>query len=87
MMTLPVSYLDDLHNYVCAVKFTKKDGSIRDMLCTLREDRLPAQTDIEENIQKKKPNADVVSVWDIENEGWRSFRKDSVTSFKKQLDL
>jgi len=78
---LPTSYLDSLKHFECKVKFQKKDGSERTMLCTLRPDALPIQTDLEEQIQNRKINADVVSVWDLENNGWRSFRKDSVVDF------
>jgi hypothetical protein len=70
-----------LHAGVVQVTFTKKDGTERVMECTLKEDMLPAQVDIEEAIQKKKPNPDVLAVWDVEKEGWRSFRWDSVTAW------
>lgn len=63
------------------VTFIKKDGTERKMRCTLREDLLPAQTDLEEAVQKKTPNPDVLAVWDLENEGWRSFRYDSIIGF------
>jgi hypothetical protein len=81
IMTLPTSYLDNLKASICQVQFTKKDGTIRDMLCTLNEVHLPTQTDLEEQIQKRKDNTDVVSAWDVKAKGWRSFRKDSVISF------
>lgn len=68
-----------LHAGVVQVTFTKKDGTERVMECTLQEEMLPQQVDIEEAIQKKKPNPDVLAVWDIENQGWRSFRWDSIT--------
>jgi hypothetical protein len=51
------------------------------MRCTLRADLLPAQTDLEESIQKKAPNPEVLAVWDLENVGWRSFRYDSIIGF------
>jgi hypothetical protein len=59
----------------------KKDGTQRTMLCTLMPGSLPAQTDLEEAVQKKTPNPDVLAVWDLENKGWRSFRYDSVLGF------
>lgn len=65
------------------VVFIKKDGTERTMLCTLNPDLLPAQTDIEEVVQKKTPNPDVLAVWDIENAGWRSFRYDSIIGFSE----
>lgn len=70
-----------LHNGVVQVLFVKKDGTERKMLCTLKADLLPAQTDLEEAVQKKTPNPDVLAVWDVEAAGWRSFRYDSVIGF------
>ena len=70
--------LNLLHTETVDVEFTKKDGTNRIMTCTLRADKLPAQTDLEEGIQKKKPNDDVLAVFDLVNQGWRSFRWDSL---------
>lgn len=66
---------------VVEVLFVKKDGTERRMVCTLKPDLLPAQTDVEEQVQKKTPNPDVLAVWDLENQGWRSFRYDSIIGF------
>lgn len=70
-----------LHEGIVEVVFIKKDGTERKMKCTLKADLLPAQTDLEEAVQKKTPNPAVLAVWDLENEGWRSFRYDSVIGF------
>jgi hypothetical protein len=69
-----------LHLGPVNVIFIKKDGTERKMRCTLKPSLLP-QTDLEEAVQKKTPNPDVLAVWDLENEGWRSFRFDSVIGF------
>lgn len=79
--------MNDLSKGICQVVFTKVNGDTRIMRCTLEETMLPQQIDIEESIQKKKPNPDVVSVWDIEAQGWRSFRWDSVKEFKTEFNL
>ena len=63
------------------VLFVKKDGTERRMTCTLKPDLLPQQTDLEEQVQKKTPNPDVLAVWDLEANGWRSFRYDSIIGF------
>jgi hypothetical protein len=73
-----------LHNGVVEVLFLKKDGTERRLICTLKADLLPAQTDLEEAVQKKTPNPDVLAVWDTENQGWRSFRWDSIIGFTEQ---
>ena len=73
-------YLNNLHDNICLVKFTKKDGSIREMRCTLKQNFLPAQTDLEEHVQRKA-SIESISVWDLDKIGWRSFRIDSVLEF------
>lgn len=65
------------------ILFLKKDGSERRMKCTLRQDLLPKQTDLEEAVQKKTPNPDILAVWDLEKEAWRSFRYDSIIGFSE----
>ena len=66
--------LDSLKQGITVVEFNKVNGEYRKMQCTLSESFLPEQIDIEEAIQKKKPNPDVIAVYDIEAKGWRSFR-------------
>ena len=78
---------EDLHDGVCKVVFTKANGDERVMHCTLREELLPPQMDVEEVIQKKKSNPDVLAVWDVEAKGWRSFRWDSVKEFTTEFNL
>jgi hypothetical protein len=79
--------LDALHNGICVVTFTKKNGEERVMSCTLDEEFLPAQIDLEEVVQKKVPNPDALAVWDTDIGAWRSFRWDSVKDFKKEINL
>ena len=71
----------NLYTSIVNVTFIKKDGTQRLLRCTLKPDLLPQQTDIEEAVQKKTPNPDVLAVWDLENDGWRSFRYDSIIGF------
>jgi hypothetical protein len=75
---------DALHTNVCTVTFTKVNGDERVMQCTLNEALLPAQIDLEEAIEKKTktPNPDVLAVYDVTAQGWRSFRWDSLKDFK-----
>ena len=76
-----------LREGICKVIFTKANGDTRVLQCTLNELLLPEQVDLEEAIQKKKPNPDVLAVWDLENSGWRSFRWDSVKEFSTEHNL
>lgn len=75
--------LDLLHKSVVSVKFVKKDGTDRIMQCTLKADLLPEQVDLEEVVQKKKSNPEVLAVFDTEKQAWRSFRWDSVIGFSE----
>mgnify|MGYP003660898410 CR=1 FL=1 len=61
-----------LNEGIISVLFTKKDGTERLMECTLHEDYVP------EIKGTKAINPDVIAVYDIEAEGWRSFRWDSI---------
>jgi hypothetical protein len=72
-----------LRETIVQLCFIKKDGTERNMLCTLNANYLPAQTDLEEAVQKKAPNPDVLAVWDLEAQGWRSFRYDSIIGFSE----
>ena len=66
------------------VTFKKKDGSERVMNCTLEAEKLPP-FEVKENAKPKKENLDVVSVYDIKAQGWRSFILKNVTNIK--LDI
>lgn len=63
---------------VATVTFTKKDGSERVMKCTLKPDQLPP-TPVTEGKKERKANEDVLAVYDVEAQGWRSFTIKSVT--------
>ena len=63
-------------NGVITVRFTKVNGDERTMKCTLLTEYLPNQTDIEDTTTRINDN--VLAVWDVEANGWRSFRVDSV---------
>ena len=78
-----------LKNGVCKVVFTKANGDNRVMHATLNESMLPEQIDLEEVIQKKtkKPNPDVLAVFDVEAKGWRSFRWDSLKEFNTEFNV
>lgn len=69
-----------LQQGVATVTFTKVDGSERVMKCTLKRDVLPEkETTVTESDKKDNPN--LLSVWDIDANGWRSFKVDSVTGW------
>jgi|FreactcultureFD7_1027221.scaffolds.fasta_scaffold01388_16 hypothetical protein len=59
------------------VYFTKKDGTERKMICTLNPDVLPKR-EVNENKKERIVSENIVAVYDVEAEGWRSFNIDSV---------
>lgn len=75
--------LKSLNLGVVQVTFTKKDGTQRVMECTLQEGVVPPAQKDDPLTQKKVRaiNEDVQVVYDVEKQGWRSFRWDSVTAW------
>jgi hypothetical protein len=59
------------------ITFTKKDGTERVMKCTLQPELLP-KVEIKEDKQPRKKSTDVLSVFDLEMNNWRSFTLKSV---------
>jgi hypothetical protein len=76
-----------LKEKICQVIFTKVDGTTRVMNCTLNSAMIPAELSEETQKRTKTENIAVQAVYDIEAQGWRSFRWDSVTSFRDDLNL
>lgn len=66
---------------VATVTFTKVDGTERSMKCTLNNKIIPQTTEEKKTARTKTENPNVISVWDTENNGWRSFRWDSIKAF------
>ena len=75
--------MKELQDRDCRVIFKKTNGEERDMVCTLREDAIPAASKTDPLSQKKvrSVNEEVIPVWDVNKQAWRSFRVDSVISF------
>lgn len=70
-----------LHENVLKINFTKKDGTTREMRCTLQADLLP-EVKVTEGKEgathKRQKNYNIVPVWDLDNDGWRSIRVASI---------
>ena len=85
-----------LHTGECIVEFTKINGEVRTMPCTLNESLiLPAPVhvtntdnpvDFPAPKKEKKQNPDVMSVWCLDKKEWRSFRIANVISAKAKDD-
>lgn len=66
------------------VTFTKKDGTERIMNCTLQAEMLP-KVEVKEDRVPRKQNTDTLAVYDLDNQGWRSFTIKSVKSITFDL--
>jgi len=67
-----------LRERVVGVTFIKKDGTERVMQATLSQNFIPEATNSENSATTRKKSDEALAVWDIEAQGWRSFRWDSV---------
>lgn len=68
------------------VCFEKKDGTFRIIRCTLRPDLVPKtikEIEREKAKAKRRESENSLSVWDLEMSAWRSFRIESIATFKK----
>ena len=71
-----------LHEGIINVKFTKKDGSERVMKCTLVESIIkPYERKTDDRMKAIKDN--ILSVWDVEKDAWRSINFDTITEVYK----
>jgi hypothetical protein len=71
--------INDLKTHILAVTFTKANGEVRRMLCTLKEGMLPTITEV--TVDRREYNQhslEAIAVWDLEKNDWRAFRVDSV---------
>lgn len=70
-----------LKNAVVEVEFTKVNGDLRKMKCTKNFDSIPTE---KHPIGKGVTlvNDSVIRVYDVDADGWRSFRADAVKTFK-----
>lgn len=76
--------LEVLHTATAMVSFTKKDGTVRDMQCTLKSDLLPAKVEVvlaEGATPRAMSSTDSISVYDLEKSAWRSFNLSNVISY------
>jgi hypothetical protein len=74
------SLLMDLKLHTCKIHFTKANGEKREMHCTLRTEYLPPNADVKhlDEMHQRPENHEVIAVWDLQKNAWRSFRVDSV---------
>jgi hypothetical protein len=68
-----------LKTNVITLNFTKKDGTERVMRCTLQPDLLP-KVEHKTELKESKPITEqtAIPVYDLDNNGWRSFTLNTV---------
>jgi hypothetical protein len=64
------------------ITFTKLDGSVRVMPCTLRDDAMP-QRAVNEHHQTRVYKPETLSVWCLDKAEWRAFKVMNVTDVRK----
>ena len=72
--------LSVLKTNILTVEFKKKDGTLRTMNCTLAEDKVGTYEKKTDKV--KTSNIETCPVFDTDISEWRSFRYDSLVSFK-----
>ena len=75
----------NLRENKCVVTFEKVNGEIRKMLCTLKSDYIPVEETEAGEKRTKVVNTDVLPVYDLESNGWRSFRWNSLKEFQTSV--
>ena len=64
-----------LSEHIVRLEFEKSDGTTREMMATLKPEYLP-----ETKGTDRKPNPDIVTVFDLGLNEWRSFREANLIS-------
>ena len=72
-----------LRSEIVTVTFEKLDGTTRKMRCTLIENKIPDESKPKNS--GKAQNDESIAVFDLEKQGWRSFRFDSVRQIEFTL--
>ena len=90
-----------LNKQEITIRFTKADGTDRDMKCTLNWDLIPPATPKtvsgrvdglfteakKERKDPKEPDPAVIKVYDLEAQAWRSFRMDRLKKITAELSF
>ncbi len=79
--------MSELRKGICEVTFTKVNGDKRVASTTLSTNHVPEQpntaTYSDGQPKTRKVNEETVVFWDMNKEGFRSFRVDSVVAFER----
>ena len=75
-------FKSELRSGICEMTFNKKDGTVREMVCTLSMNHIPEDKQPKGTGTGTSKN-EAIAVWDVRKEDWRSFRIDSVVTFER----
>lgn len=73
-----------LRTGLCNIAFLKKDGSTRQMTCTLNENHIPQSPKSERSATVTDTEDSPLRVYDTVSQGWRSFYVNTLTKFESQ---
>ena len=73
--------LGKLQKGIVNLQFEKKDGSIRDMRATLLSAAIPDEFIAESNPNARSEDPDLVRCFDVDVNGWRSFKISALREF------
>jgi WYL_2, Sm-like SH3 beta-barrel fold len=71
-----------LSKHDCEVTFTKVDGTVRTMPCTLRTEAMPARVVTEEYQTTRLYKPETLSVWCLDKSEWRAFKVANVREIR-----
>lgn len=71
-------------DYPITVTFTKKDGTLRKMLCTKSIVKIPV--DMQPSGDKTIKEGSAIRVFDLEANGWRSFNPESIKQIEFNIE-
>jgi len=77
--------INKLRSGVLSIEFRKADGSSRTMNATLNPQLVPPKQFANESIERLSQSQDLVVVWDLDINGWRSFKISTLTRVNNQL--
>ena len=70
-----------LYEHDCEVTFTKKDGTVRTMPCTLRKEAMP-QREATTLHETKLYKPETITVWCLDKSEWRAFKTANVREIR-----
>jgi len=85
--TWTLGLLHDRNTKDLRITFTKRDGTEREMQCTLVEEAIPQAKQPKTQTEGSSTAGSAVRVFDVEKQEWRSFRWDSVTKVSFNLGV